>query len=283
MTDGNETRRAQGSADRREFIAASIALAVPGANTLAVEAADDRTKPAGEAAPTVLITGSNRGIGLEFARRYAARGWRVIATCRHPAAAAALHELTAGQPRVVVEALDVADHATVDALAAKYARQPIDVLLNNAGIGGGSDNQAFGRLRYDVFPQLMKVNAEGPIKMCEAFLAQVAASGQKKMITVSSSQGSIGRVTMPMLYWYRSSKAAVNMLMRNLAFELKGRGIVVGLVTPGPTDTDFMAGLPKKMLRPVADAVTDMMREIDGLDLSRTGQFLGFKGDVLPW
>jgi len=183
----------------------------------------------------------------------------------------------------VVEALDVADHATVDALAAKYAGQPIDVLLNNAGIGGGSDNQAFGRLRYDVFPQLMKVNAEGPIKMCEAFLAQVAASGQKKMITVSSSQGSIGRVTMPMLYWYRSSKAAVNMLMRNLAFELKGRGIVVGLVTPGPTDTDFMAGLPKKMLRPVADAVTDMMREIDGLDLSRTGQFLGFKGDVLPW
>jgi NAD(P)-dependent dehydrogenase (short-subunit alcohol dehydrogenase family) len=103
------------------------------------------------------------------------------------------------------------------------------------------------------------------------------------MITVSSSQGSIGSVTMPMLYWYRSSKAALNMCMKNLALQLKGRGIVVGLVTPGATDTDFMAGLPKKMLRPVADAVTDMMREIDRFDLAMTGQFLGYRGDVLPW
>ena len=103
------------------------------------------------------------------------------------------------------------------------------------------------------------------------------------MVTVSSGQGSIGSVKMPMLYWYRSSKAAVNMLMANLALQLKPKGIVVGLVTPGPTDTDFMAGLPKKMLRPVGDAVADMMREIDRFDLSMTGQFLGFKGDILPW
>ena len=129
----------------------------------------------------------------------------------------------------------------------------------------------------------MKVNAEGPAKVCEAFLAHVQASSQKKMITVSSSQGSIGSVTMPMLYWYRSSKAAVNMIMCNLALQLKSRGIIVGLVTPGATDTDFMAGLPKKMLRPVQDAVADMMREIDRFDMSMTGQFLGYKGNILPW
>ncbi len=283
MTDDNQRTRPQVAVGRRDFIAASIALAMPGLPARVSEAAGEAAGSAGATVPTVLITGSNRGIGLEFARRYAARGWQVIATCRNPASAAALEALAADQPRVVVERLDVVDHAGVDALAAKYAGTPIDILLNNAGIGGGGGNQVFGRLRYDVYPQVMKVNAEGPIKVCEAFLSNVAASGQKKMITVSSSQGSIGRVTMPMLYWYRSSKAAVNMIMRNLALQLKDRGIVVGLVTPGPTDTDFMAGLPKKMLRPVADAVDDMMREIDRFDLSTTGRFLGYKGDVLPW
>ena len=100
---------------------------------------------------------------------------------------------------------------------------------------------------------------------------------------MSSSQGSIGSVDAPRLYWYRSSKSAVNMLMVNLALQLKGRGITIGLVTPGATDTDFMKGLPKRMLRPVADAVTDMLREIDRFDLSMTGQFVDTKGAILPW
>jgi NAD(P)-dependent dehydrogenase (short-subunit alcohol dehydrogenase family) len=256
---------------RRLFLAGAAGLAA----TAPLRAADP--------APTVLITGANRGIGLEFARRYAEREWRVIATCRKPAEAAVLNALATRFPNLVVESLDVVAHETVDALAAKYAGQPIDVLLNNAGIGGGGENQLFGKLRYPVFAEVMKVNAEGPIKVCEAFLRHVEASAQKKMITVSSSQGSIGSVTMPMLYWYRASKSAVNMLMRNLALQLKTRGIVVGMVTPGATDTDFMAGLPKKMLRPVGDAVTGMMRDIDRFDLAMTGQFLNTKGELLPW
>lgn len=266
---------------RRGFVAGVAGVATAGAAVAAEEAGGGAA--ADGVAPTVLITGASRGIGLEFAKRYAERGWRVIATCRAPATATALNALAARHANLVVEPLDVVDHASVDALAAKYAGQPVDVLLNNAGIGGGGENQLFGKMRYDVYPEVLKVNAEGPMKVCEAFLKHVEAGRLKKMITVSSSQGSIGSVNMPMLYWYRSSKAAVNMIMKNLSLQLKGRGIVVGLVTPGATDTDFMAGLPKKMLRPVEDAVVDMMREIDRFDLSMTGQFLGYRGDVLPW
>lgn len=250
----------------------------------AAESASPPVSPPASAGPaTVLITGSNRGIGLEFARRYAERGWRVLASCRSPAAAPELQALAKEFPLLTVETLDVLDHVGIDALAQRFADLPIDVLLNNAGIGGGGDNQLFTKLNYDVFYEVMAVNAVGPIKVCEAFLRNVQASGQKKMITVSSSQGSIGSVDSPRLYWYRASKSAVNMLMVNLAFQLKGRGITLGLVTPGATDTDFMKGLPKRMLRPVADAVSDMLREIDRFELSRTGQFVDTTGAVLPW
>ncbi len=278
MADDRHHQSSRGALARRDFLAGTVSLAA----TRAL-AADEPAVSATERQPTVLITGASRGIGLEFARRYAERGWTVIATCRSPGTATALGSLAAKHSNLVVEPLDVVAHPGIDALAAKYAGQPIDVLLNNAGIGGGGENQFFGKIRYDVYPEVLKVNAEGPTKVCEAFLKHVESSRLKKMITVSSSQGSIGSVKMPMLYWYRSSKAAVNMIMCNLALQLKGRGIIVGLVTPGATDTDFMVGLPKKMLRPVADAVTDMMREIDRFDLSMTGQFLGYKGDVLPW
>lgn len=274
-----------GGIDRRTLISSTAALAAMGTLVGRVAAAAE-----GEPLPktpdqptTVLITGASRGIGLEFAQRYAGRDWRVIATCRDPGKAEALQALAAQHQNLSVEPLDVIDHAGIDALAARYASQPIDILLNNAGIGGGMENQLFGRLNYATFNEVMAVNAIGPMKVCEAFVKHVEASRLRKMITVSSSQGSIGSVDAPRLYWYRSSKSALNMLMVNLAFQLKSRGIIVGLVTPGATDTDFMKGLPKKMLRPVADAVTDMAREIDRFDLSMTGQFLDTKGQIIPW
>jgi NAD(P)-dependent dehydrogenase (short-subunit alcohol dehydrogenase family) len=271
---------------RREFLRGAAALAALGPLVERLSAAESPS--AAPQAPssgptTVLITGANRGIGLEFARRYAERGHRVFATCRSPASAAELKALAGRHPLLSVETLDVLDHVGVDALAQKLADQPIDILLNNAGIGGGGENQLFTKLNYDVFYEVMAVNAVGPIKVCEAFLKHVQASSQKKMITVSSSQGSIGSVDVPRLYWYRASKSAVNMLMANLALQLKSRGIIIGLVTPGATDTDFMKGLPKRMLRPVADAVTDMLREIDRFDLATTGRFVDTSGDTLPW
>ena len=234
--------------------------------------------------PTVLITGSNRGIGLAFAQRYAEQGWRVIATCRKPAEAEALQALAGQYPdTVIVEQLDVADFDQVDALAAKYRGEPVDVLLNNAGISGGSGNQVFGKMDFEVFADVLRVNTIAPLKVSEAFFENVQASREKKIMTVSSSQGSIGMVEQPRLYFYRASKAAQNMDMKNLSLQLKRRGITVGMVNPGMTDTDFKAGLHKRMLRPPVDAADDMKRNIDSMTVETTGGFIQYDGEELPW
>ena len=274
---------------RREFITsvAGFAAGVVASSAAPAAAAGLDPLPAPtEKKTTVLITGANRGLGFEFARRYAERGWRVIATCRRPSEADALNELAAQSADVLVEQLDVVDHQRIDDLAARYRNMPIDVLLNNAGIGGGAENQLFGRLNYDVYRQVMDVNASGPIKMAEAFSKHVKDSDLKKIITVSSSQGSIAEVNMPMLYWYRSSKSAVNMLMVNLALQVRRRGIIVGLVTPGATATDFIAPRFRKAIpniREPAVAVADMMRNIDRFTLENTGTFLNYDGGIVPW
>jgi len=290
------------SVDRREFLAGATGLlaalsAAPadaGGHT-AAELPDTApvVVPGVEALPapdggktTVLVTGSNRGLGLEFVRIYAGRGWQVVATCRRPDAAEELNALASSQPGIFVEALDVTDHAAIDALSARYRNWPIDVLINNAGIGGGSENQLFGRLNYPVFDEVMAVNAIGPIKMAEAFMSQVRASETKKIITVSSSQGSIASVRSPMLYWYRASKSAVNMLMTNLAAQTKRRGVIVGLVTPGATATDFIGPRFRKAIpniRQPADATADMVRNIDRYTIDTSGTFWNYDGDIIPW
>jgi len=236
--------------------------------------------------PTVLITGSNRGIGLEFVKEYAQRGWHVIATARKPAGADDLNALAAANDKIVVEQLDVTDFDRVDRLAAQYADTPIDLLLLNAGITATKEQQKFTQMQFDRFADVLLVNTIAPLKIAESFYPNVRASRDRKIVAVSSSQGSIGSTKRPRLYFYRSSKAALNMEMYNLALELKPEGISVGLVNPGPTDTRMMAGLPKqfrKFLRPVDVAVADMIRNIDGLTVETTGSFYHYDGTILPW
>ncbi len=237
----------------------------------------------GDYVPTVLVTGSNRGIGFEFVTQYAARGWNVIATARRPEKAEALNALAGEYDTIVLEQLDVTDFDQVDALAAKYVDTPIDVLLHNAGISGGASKQMFTKMDFDVFAEVLAVNTIAPLKISEAFYPHVVASRDKKIVTVSSTEGLIGSVTRPSLYFLRSSKAAVNMVMVNLALQLKRKGISVAMVNPGPTDTDLMAGLPKKMLRPAPDAVADMIRNIDRLTLDSSGAFFNYDGEIIPW
>lgn len=232
-------------------------------------------------AKTVLITGSNRGIGLEFTRQYADRGWRVIATCRHPDKAANLQALAAANPYVIIEQLDVTDHAAIDALAEKYRGTPIDLLLNNAGISGGLENQQFGRINFSVFRDVYAVNVVGPLKMAEAFIDHVAASDEKKIMTVSSSQGSIANST-GLLYIYRSSKTAVNMAMRNLATEVVDRQVIVGLIAPGATKPAFMKGVPTALGKP-EDRVKGMSEVIESFTLDMSGSFIAYDGAPIPW
>lgn len=242
------------------------------------------TLSAAATAKTVLITGGNRGIGLEFVRHYADAGYTVIATARNPATADDLNAMAAGNARIMVEELDVNDFGEIDALAAKYEGTAIDVLVNNAGITGRPDRQRFGTIDYSTFEAVMNTNVRGPLKITEAFVAHVAASDDKKVAVVTSSEGSIGSVRSNRQPFYRASKAAVNMAMRNIAFSLKDQGITVVLVNPGPVDTDMMAAARGRMpLRTTELAVDEMTAVIDGATLENTAAFYHFDGTELPW
>ncbi len=282
---------------RRDFLAGAAALALAGLGAeqamagahvrakLELTEADKTPKPVGEGA-VILVTGANRGLGLEFTRQYAERGARIIATARKPEKADELNALAADNKNITVEQLDVTDHAMIDGLAERYKDQPIDVLLNNAGIGGNSSNQIFGRMDFDTFDRVMAVNVKGPMKMCEAFRKNVRASDHKKMIAVSSSQGSIASVGSPMLYWYRSSKSALNMCMVNLAAQLQRRRVIVGLVTPGATATDFIPEQFRDAIKGIQtppDATADMIRNIDRFTVASTGMFYDYDGTIVPW
>lgn len=239
-------------------------------------------------APTVLITGSNRGIGLEFTRQYAALGWNVIATCRRPDAAAALTDLAAERPNITIEQLDVLRHDMIDALAKKYKQQPIDVLLNNAGFFGDMlqiRGSFFSNLNYDLWELYNETNAIGPLKMAEAFFDSVKISEQKKIMTVSSLQGSIEDSYGPGSFFYRGSKAALNMFMHTLAEQgkVKNNGVLVGLFSPGLIIDDRTRNLPLegKVERPIS--VTGMINVIENFTPEMSGGFYKYSGETVPW
>lgn len=235
--------------------------------------------------PTVLITGSNRGIGLGFVEHYAGAGWNVIATCRNPDQADELKALQAEFPHIVIERLDVTDHDRIDALAAQYRDQPLDLLVNNAAILGGLPEQQIGGLDYELFQQVMAINVYAPMKMSEAFADHVAASEQKKIIALTSGLSSIEMTSkMPGFYYYRSSKAALNMVMRAMRVDLRDRGIVVALVSPGMVDTQLLydSGWRGKSLTP-EESVTGMAAHIGQLTQEDPGVIVNTDGRIIPW
>jgi NAD(P)-dependent dehydrogenase (short-subunit alcohol dehydrogenase family) len=230
----------------------------------------------------VLITGANRGIGLELARQYAARGWTVIATARKPADAKALREIAAASPNLSIETLDLLDYATIDALAMRLAGRPLDILLHNSGISGGVPAQMLGKMRYDVFREVLEVNTIGPMKLTEALLPNLYAGQQKKLVLIGTSEAAFASINAGRLYWYRSSKAAAHMLMLNLAYELKPKNVAVGVINPGPVDTDLMKGV-RMPLQPPAEAVVKIIGIIDRLNLDNTARFWDYAGGELRW
>jgi len=233
--------------------------------------------------PTVMITGANRGIGLEFVKVYIARDYNIVATARKPASADELNALAADYDKLTIVQLDVTDHDRIDALAAEMEGQPIDILINNAGISGDIKDQMFKKFNYDTMRWVFEVNVVGPTKMGEAFYSNVLNSELKKLVVVSSSEGSIAGVSSARTQFYRTSKAAVNMMYKNYAVQMKRKGIAVAMVNPGLTDTDFVAGLPKKMLRPADVAAQDMARNIDATNIQNTGLLWNYDGNILPW
>lgn len=236
---------------------------------------------------TVLITGANRGIGFEFAKQYAEKGWRVLAGARNPDGAGDLQALSEEYPDVSIEQLDVSDPDSIDRLAGKLSGQAIDLIVNNAGIFGEFGDQMFGDLKIDLFDTFMRTNALGPLKMCEAFLPHVASSQQKKMVSITSQAGSFALDSggLPGMYYYKSSKAAQNMIMRNIAKDVEKDGVAVGILSPGMVNT---AGeLPPERRFPgiiePPESIAGMIEVIDGLSLENSGSFIRYNGELQPW
>jgi len=225
----------------------------------------------------VLITGTNRGIGLSFVEQYAKDGWNVIACCRDPQSATELQALASKHRNIQIIALDMADFSQIDAVALQLKDKKIDVLINNAGVYPES---SLGNVDFDDWVSAFKINTMAPLKMAKAFMPHVAASQLKKIVTLSSKMGSVDDNTSGGSYIYRSSKAAVNMVMKSLSIDLKPYGIAVVTLNPGWVKTDM--GGPNGLIDSQT-SVTGLRKVIADLSLSSSGKFIGYDGSEIAW
>jgi NAD(P)-dependent dehydrogenase (short-subunit alcohol dehydrogenase family) len=237
-------------------------------------------------ADTVLITGANSGLGLELARQYAKAGWTVIAVHRRDSTPAELEDLSRQHANVRAERMNVADETQVRALARKLKDVPIDILINNAANTSTGSAQRFGQLDYREGRDVLATNILGPLLVAEAFLPQIEAGRQKKIVSITSTHASL---TQPLpgggAIFYRASKAGLNRAMLAVAEELKPKGITVALVHPGsmrmskdePATNPFG---PRIMVDIVAGT---MIRTIGGLSMADSGRFIQYDGATLAW
>lgn len=221
---------------------------------------------------TVLVTGCDRGLGLEFARQYAKDGHRVIAACLDPAGA---RETAAIAGDIEVVKLDVMDQAAIEALSQRLKHDAIDILLNNAGIA--RPHPPFGETDYALWQRILATNLIGPMKMAESFVEQVGRSELKMMAFVSSRMGSIALNNSGGSYAYRSSKAGLNMIVKTLAVDLAPRGICVLALHPG-----WVATEPGGRVS-VAESVSGMRGVIHRAGRHHTGSFVTYHDQHLPW
>ena len=239
--------------------------------------------------PSVLITGANRGLGLEFTRQYLKDGWEVHAFCRQPDKAAELVAMVAeSRGNIQLREMDIGNKEQIEAAAKELKGLPIDLLINNAGIADG-----YGRGVYEMkedpdiqnydfafWEEMMRINTLAPAKIIGAFLENIRAGGQKKIASLSSGLGSITNLAWAGKYGYCASKAGLNMVSKGLAEWLKPENIMVISLSPGWTRT-AMGG--PHATNSAEESVSGMRHVISGLTLAETGRFWNFDGEELPW
>lgn len=252
-------------------------------------------------AQTVMITGANSGIGLEFAKQYAAKGWTVIATHRRSQTPETLAELAAKYETFRIEKLDVTNEEAARALAAKLGDVPIDVLINNAGVyndrskcksgddkcPGDWETETFGTLKFSLLDTMMAVNIKGPLIVSQAFYPNVKASRQKKIVAISSSNGTLTgeKPPRPGAIFYRMTKAALNREMQIVAASTRKDGVTVLMLNPGPTLTEhqeYLKDTYEGMLE-TSFTVENMIRTTEKATVADTGKFLRYDGVTEPW
>ena len=228
---------------------------------------------------TILITGSNRGIGLELTHQYAAQGWQVLACCRRPDQATALNRLGEQFPNITLHTLDVTQQDQVQKLATQLHDCPIDILFNNAGVYG-PDDAVFGNTDEARWLECLHVNVIAQMKMMEAFVTQVAASQHKLIAAMSSKMGSMADNGSGGSYIYRSSKAALNAVVKSAAIDLEPKGVKVAILHPGWVQTDM--GGPNAEIT-VAESVGRMRGILDTMRPENSGSFFDIDGSIIPW
>lgn len=231
--------------------------------------------------PTVLITGANRGLGLGLARIYLEDGWDVVAAVRHSSPELeALEAETTRDRHLDIHQLDLRDDAQLAALAAGFGDRSLDVLINNAGRMARPKHQGLGHFDRALWHELFDINLFTPMRLAELFAGPLERSERGRIVTLSSALGSIGQNDDGGLYAYRASKAGVNALMKSLAVDLSGRGVIALALSPGWVRTDM--GGPRADLE-VETSVRGMKQVIDNLRPEDSGKFMAWDGRVLPW
>lgn len=228
---------------------------------------------------SILITGSNRGLGLEAARQYTQAGWRVYATCRHPAEAESLRRLRAKCSALSIHRLDVTSVEDIRAIHWELEGLPLDILLSNAGVYLEKGAPRLGGIRYEDWLRTLEVNTLGHARITEALVDNLERGDRRLVAAMSSHMGSIADIHSPGSYYYRSSKAALNAAMRGIAAELKPRGIAVALLHPGAVATRMGPGGgldPEQSIRGIR-------RVLEYFTLEDSGRFVQYDGQALPW
>jgi len=229
---------------------------------------------------SILVTGANRGIGLEMVRYYANQGWHVFATCRSPENAHALNKMVHQfNEQINVIPLDVTRKKHIEALSATLKNQPIDILFNNAGIYGPTD-AIFGNTQPDDWLETFRVNTIAPLKIIEALIDNISRSQDKTIVTITSKMGSIEDNGSGGSYIYRSSKAALNAVLKSVAIDLAPKGIKVLLIHPGWVKTE-MGGLNAEIS--TEQSVRGISRVIHNTTINDSGTFSEYDGTLVPW
>jgi NAD(P)-dependent dehydrogenase (short-subunit alcohol dehydrogenase family) len=229
----------------------------------------------------ILVTGSNRGLGLEWVRQYAGLGWRVYATCRFPEQANELQKLAAQHDTISIHQLDVTYPDHIQQLAKDLHGTPLDILVNNAGVyyeRWGKDK--LGTIDYEAWLETLNVNTLGMLRVTEALRSNLARSQKRLVVAVTSRMGSIEEIKTSNDYAYRSSKTALNSVIKGLSYELEPLGIGILLVHPGWVRTR-MGG--SEGLFSVEQSVNNMRRLVEGFKSADSGRFYRYDGAIIPW
>jgi NAD(P)-dependent dehydrogenase (short-subunit alcohol dehydrogenase family) len=229
---------------------------------------------------TILITGSNRGLGFEFVKQLSQGKTNIIATCRNPTQATELSQLAYSRPNISIVQLDVTKDEELNSLKEKLSQFSLDWIINNAGIGGES-GVTVGNIDRKNFLKVMDVNCLGPLKVSDTFLPLLLKGKDKLIVNISSRMGSIADNDRGRSYAYRASKAALNCVMRSFALDVAKEGVKVMLLHPGWVQTD-LGGMqadmvPESSIAAMLDVIAQHHSE------SHAETLRSYNGDIIPW